>query len=208
MSDVHLPLILGALFVAAASPGPATMAIAGTSMASGRRMGMTLGLGVFCGSVTWSFAAAFGLAAVMLAHAWVFEVMRYIGAAYLLYLAVWSAKAAWSCNEARTATPISISSPWKAFRNGLALHITNPKAILFYGSVYSIGLPTDTTPQQLATVMASLAATSFTIFIGYGWLFSIPKVRSVYGRTSRWFNGAFALLFGLVGIKLLTTRII
>ena len=94
--DVNLTLILLASLVAVASPGPSTMAIAGTSMGSGRVAGLTLASGTMIGSFFWSISAALGLSAVMMAHAWLFEVMRYAGTAYLLFLAYKSAKSALS----------------------------------------------------------------------------------------------------------------
>src|SRR3546814_8375262 len=54
IADVNLTLILLAALIATASPGPATLAIAGTSMASGRRYGLALAASVMTGSLTWS----------------------------------------------------------------------------------------------------------------------------------------------------------
>ena len=73
--EVNLTLILLAAFVASISPGPATLALAGRSMASGRKSGLALASGITTGSLTWSVAAALGLGAVMLANAWVFELI-------------------------------------------------------------------------------------------------------------------------------------
>lgn len=94
MTDINLPLILFAALLAGASPGPATLTIAGTSMSSGRRAGLAVATGVTTGSFMWSFSAAFGLGAIMLANAWLFEIVRYAGAAYLGWLAIKSARAA------------------------------------------------------------------------------------------------------------------
>lgn len=74
--DVNLPVILFAAFLAAGSPGPATLAIAGTSMSSGRPAGLALAAGVTSGSFIWSISAAFGLGAVMALNSWIFEVFR------------------------------------------------------------------------------------------------------------------------------------
>src|SRR3546814_5659941 len=72
MTDgLPLPLILAAALLASASPGPATLAIAGTSMKSGRKYGLTVAAGILTGSLVWSTAAAFGLGAALLANAWV-----------------------------------------------------------------------------------------------------------------------------------------
>src|SRR3546814_11448424 len=94
VAAVSPPVVRLAALVATASPGPATLAIAGTSMASGRRYGLALAAGVTTGSLTWSIAAAAGFSAVMLANAWAFEVLRYAGACYLLFLAFKSARSA------------------------------------------------------------------------------------------------------------------
>ena len=62
------------------SPGPATLSIVGTAISRG--------------SASWGITAALGVSALMLANAWVFEVIRYIGAVYLLFLAFKVMKAA------------------------------------------------------------------------------------------------------------------
>jgi threonine efflux protein len=77
--EVNLPIILLASLIVAASPGPATLAIAGTAMRSGRKQSLALASGITTGSLFWSCAAAFGLGAVMLTHAWVLEIIRYCG---------------------------------------------------------------------------------------------------------------------------------
>ncbi|MBT8408749.1 MAG: LysE family transporter, partial [Alphaproteobacteria bacterium] len=63
--------------LAGGSPGPATLGIAGTAMASGRRAALAFALGILAGSASWGIAAALGLSAVMLANVWLFEVVRY-----------------------------------------------------------------------------------------------------------------------------------
>ncbi|NNC01068.1 LysE family transporter, partial [Corallococcus exiguus] len=98
VDTINLPIILSAAFVAAASPGPATLAIAGTSMQQGRKFGLALASGVTTGSLIWSVAASLGLGALMLANVWAFEALRYFGAAYLLFLAFKSAKSALAPN--------------------------------------------------------------------------------------------------------------
>ena len=87
VESLDLPVILLVALVAIISPGPATLGIAGTSMASGRLLGLGLASGVSSGSLMWSTAAAFGLGAIMQANSWVFEFVRYAAVAYLLFLA-------------------------------------------------------------------------------------------------------------------------
>ena len=204
--SVNLPIILAAAFVASASPGPATLAIADTAMQSGRRAGVALALGVSTGSFTWSIAAALGLAAVMASSAWALEVLRYAGAAYLMLLAFKSARSAVRGSPA--LPPVEAEpSPGRAYAKGLALHLTNPKPILFFGSLYTLGVSPHTSLPELALVIAVVGVQSTAIFTGYAWLFSNGRVARGYLRLRRWFEGAFAVLFAGASLKVLTSRL-
>ncbi|MDE4173779.1 LysE family transporter [Phaeobacter sp. PT47_59] len=203
--EVNLPLILLAAFVASVSPGPATLALAGTSMASGRTSGLALASGITTGSLMWSVAAALGLGAVMLANAWVFEVIRYFGAAYLMFLAYRAARSALS--QKNIATRSFTGGKPTLYAKGLALHLTNPKAILFFGSLFSLGIPPGTEVAQLAIVIAAVGLQSFLVFHGYALIFSSQAMTAVYLRLRRWFEGAFAIGFGAASLKILTARV-
>jgi threonine efflux protein len=204
--EVNLPLILLAAFMTSASPGPATLAIAGTSMASGRKYGLALASGILTGSLCWSVAAALGLGALMLANAWAFEFIRYVGAAYLLFLAYKSARSAIRGGEANTSDAAGATLA-KTYAKGLALHITNPKAILFFGSLYAIGMPPGAPAGELVKVIAAIGVQSFLIFHGYALLFSNGAIARLYARLRRWFDSVFAVAFGIAGFKVLAARL-
>jgi threonine/homoserine/homoserine lactone efflux protein len=207
MTDsLHLPLILAAALLASASPGPATLAIAGTSMKSGRKYGLAVAAGILTGSLMWSTAAACGLGAAMLANAWVFEAMRWFGAGYLLFLAFKSARSALRPGEPKLHG-ITQHSLRRAFLGGLGLHLTNPKAILFFGALYAVGVPADAAPADLATVIVAIGLQSSIVFHGYALLFSSGPIARGYLRLRRWLEGAFALGFGYAGVKILTARL-
>ncbi len=207
MDGVNLLLIMGAGLLAAASPGPATLTIAGTSMQHGRRTGLALALGISAGSLIWSFAAAFGLGAIMLANGWVFGVIRYVGAAYLLYLAVRSARSALrpGATQLKTSSSPSLKT---AFGKGLALHLTNPKAVLFFGSVYAIAIPPGTAPTVLLTVIAAVSLQSAIIFHGYALLFSSASAARIYLRLRRVFEAVFAAAFATASWQIFTAKLI
>lgn len=197
-------LILLAGFVAMASPGPATLAIAGASMSSGRRQGLALAAGVTTGSILWSMAAALGLGTIMVSNAWIFEMLRYVGAAYLVYLAVKSALSAFKSEK--NIDPVTVTGR-AAYTKGLALHLTNPKAVLFFGSLYAIGIPANASIIDLALVVLALGILACVIFTGYAVLFSRPALVLAYRRSRRVFESIFALMFGMAGIKILTSRL-
>jgi threonine/homoserine/homoserine lactone efflux protein len=203
---INLPLILAAAFLAVASPGPATLAIAGTSMRSGRARGLALASGVSTGSLFWSIASAIGLGALMAANVWAFEAVRYFGAAYLLYLAFRSARSALTPGEVAPAG-LAVSSAPRAYMRGLAIHLTNPKPVLFFGSLFSIGIPSSATVADLATVILAVAIQGVIILHGYALLFSSAAIVRGYARLRRWFDGGFALAFGYAGLKILTAKL-
>ncbi|MEQ8248331.1 MAG: LysE family translocator [Alphaproteobacteria bacterium] len=206
IDTINLPLILGAAFIATVSPGPATMAIAGTSLALGRKHGLAIASGVTTGSLTWSVGAAAGLSALMFANAWLFEAMRYAGAAYLMWLAFKSARAALALATVKTPR-VAAQSLRNAYTKGLALHLTNPKAVLFFGALYSIGIPAGADPGALVVVICAVGLQSFLLFHGYALLFTVAPVVRGYARLRRWFEVAFALAFGAASLKILTAKL-
>ncbi len=197
-----LPLILLGWALGGGSPGPATMAISGTSMGYGRPAGLALATGVIVGSASWGIAAALGFSAIMMSSQWIFEIVRYAGALYLLYLAVKSLRAAFLGGGV---------APFKAgnsgfFRRGLLLHLTNPKAVLGWGSIYAIALAPDAAASAVWTLFGMLLLCSMTVFWGYAIIFSTALIARGYARSKRWFELVFGLLFGAASIKLLTFR--
>ncbi|MDF1748656.1 MAG: LysE family translocator [Alphaproteobacteria bacterium] len=207
MHDINLPLILGAALLATASPGPATLAIAGTSMSVGRAQGLAVASGVTTGSWMWSIMAAAGLGALMQANAWAFEVLRYCGAGYLLFLSVKSGLSAWRGSKAQQTSTIIPMTKRAAYGKGLALHLTNPKAILFFGALFAIGVPPNSPPSALATIIVAVGLQSMLVFHGYALLFSRPALVTFYTKLRRWFEAGFALAFGAAGVKILTTKL-
>lgn len=203
---LNLPLILAAAFAATASPGPATLAIAGASMSSGRRLGLAVAAGVTTGSWAWSVAAALGLGTLMLASRWAFEAVRYIGAAYLMFLALRSAKSVLARDTPAPAA-VPVGSVERAYVSGLALHLMNPKAVLFFGSLFALGVPSGTSASGLMTVIATVGLQSALVFHGYALLFSSEPMVRRYMRLRRWFDGAFAVAFGAASLKVLTARL-
>lgn len=190
--------------LAGGSPGPATLAISSTAMGQGRRAGLALSFGVLVGSAMLGCAAALGMSAVMMANAWVFEIIRYLGAAYLLWLAVKSLRAAWF---GRTVSA-KAGSGRRSFLKGLAIHLTNPKAILAWGAIYAIALPAGASGADVWALFGTLIVASAVVFLGYAVLFSSPQIARAYGRAARVFDAGFGLLFGAASIRVLTARIV
>lgn len=201
-SELNLLVILAVALVAVSSPGPATLAVSATSMSQSRKHGLMLASGISTGSLIWNISAALGLGAIMAANAIFVEIFRYFGAGYLLYLAYKSLRSAIKPTEAKQIEVKKATYKANYFK-GLALHITNPKAILFFSALYSIGVPADASAQDLAIVVVAMAVQTALVMHIYAIIFSVPKVVAVYKKLKRWFEAAFSAVFGFAGIKIL-----
>jgi Putative threonine efflux protein len=130
MDITGLLVFATALFIAAASPGPGIAAIVARVLGRGTRGAAAFGAGLAIGDVVWLTFAIVGLAALAQTFHEVFLVIKYAGAAYLLYIAyrLWTAPAA-----AREVTADGKAEhPLKLFLGGLAVTMGNPKVMVFY----------------------------------------------------------------------------
>ncbi|EOV8087200.1 leucine efflux protein LeuE [Providencia huaxiensis] len=118
-------------------PGPNSLYVLKTSTSSGTRFGYRAALGVFTGDAILIFLSFIGVASVIKASPTLFMIVRYLGAAYLLYLGgkiLYSTFMHKKSNKDGIET-ISIKTE-KHFTRALVLSLTNPKAILFYISFF------------------------------------------------------------------------
>ncbi|MCL5777629.1 LysE family translocator [Limibaculum sp. FT325] len=194
-----------AFFVAAASPGPATLSVAATSMARGRAAGLAMAAGLSMGLGSWGVVAATGLGALVLAWAPALELVRLAGGAFLIWLAWQSAQSALGPDGAAGAAS-GAKGPWGLFRQGLLLNLLNPKALLAWGAVIALGMPAGAGAGEFAAIVAVCSALGCAIYGGYAVLFSLPAVRAGYAHARRWIDGACAAVFGAAGGALLAGR--
>ena len=95
----------------------------------------------------------------------------------------------------------------RLYVKGLLIHLTNPKAILGWGAVFAIAVPVVASQISVFETYGALLSVSCGLFFGYALLFSTGMFVRGYQRLRRWFEGAFAVLFGLAGLKTLTARL-
>ena len=108
-----------------AIPGPNMLFVAAQSMSDGRRAGFAAALGLLTGTLIYVAAAAAGVAAVIASSALAFDALRYIGAAYLIYLGV----KAWRTRD----EPVAVDVPrGRAYRQAIVVQLLNPKVALFF----------------------------------------------------------------------------
>lgn len=209
--SVYLPGILlaySAFFLAIASPGPNVLAIIGTSMSLGRRSGLALAMGVAAGSFCWALLTATGLTALLAAYAEALTVIKIAGGLYLLWLgykALRSAASAYDI-EARTLAGAT-RTPLGYFLRGLTIQMTNPKAVLAWIAIISLGLSEGAPMWVGLSIVIGTSLLSVAIHALYAVAFSTPVMVRLYSKARRWIQGVLGAFFALAGVRLLTSRL-
>ena len=124
-------LFAGALILAAGSPGPSIAALVARVISSGWRDVLPFVAAMWIGEMIWLSAAVFGLAALAETLHWAFLVLKYLGIAYLLYLAwqMWCRPTELKKDEPQVAKR---GSQARMFLAGFAVTLGNPKIMVFY----------------------------------------------------------------------------
>jgi threonine/homoserine/homoserine lactone efflux protein len=115
--------------ILALSPGPDNLFVMAQSAQNGRTAGLFVTLGLATGLIGHTAAVAFGLAAIVHASAIAFTILKFMGAAYLIYLAWQALRAAASNGQQEPVQPLSSGH---LYRRGIVMNLTNPKVSLFF----------------------------------------------------------------------------
>ncbi len=125
----HLSLFLAASVVLLLTPGPAVLYIVTRSVDQGRRAGLISVLGIETGNLAQAMAAALGLSAILMSSALAFEIVKYLGAAYLIYMGVRKLITPVQIHE---TTVVHENNLRRIYSQGLLVAVLNPKTALFF----------------------------------------------------------------------------
>jgi threonine/homoserine/homoserine lactone efflux protein len=136
------------------------------AMERGRKAGLTIAAGVLTGSVFWGLMAATGLSAILATSAQALLLLKLLTGGYLLYLAFKAGRSAMtpdegaataSSNAARTnaARTSAAADPWRLYRQGLLMHLGNPKAVLGWMTIMTLGLGPGASGQTVIIILTA-----------------------------------------------------
>ena len=154
-------------FLFAATPGPAVLLTAGQAIARGFPAGFAVVLGTQLGNLFYFLVSAAGLGAVLIASETAFMIVKYAGAAYLIYLGVRTIR-----NAPKALEPRQEKVPvWRhPFMQGLLNQLANPKSILFWGALFPqfVDFRADTLVPQFAILAVTGIAADIIVLSAYG----------------------------------------
>jgi threonine/homoserine/homoserine lactone efflux protein len=173
-----------------------------TAAVAGRRGGLLAALAMMAGALLWATAALFGLQALFARFEWLYLAFRIGGAIYLFYLAIqlWR-HARDPLPEIPVGGAIRLTG-WQGFLRALLLQLSNPKIMVFFGSIFLSLLPANLPVWMDATVLAVVAFNEFAWFALLALLFSGGPARAFYRRAKVWLDRFMGGALALLGLRL------
>jgi threonine/homoserine/homoserine lactone efflux protein len=206
----ELGLFVAATFVLNATPGVDLLLTVTRTLHGGARAGLAAALGVGAGCVVHAMAAAFGLAALLAVQAGAFALIQGLGAAYLLWLALGMARAAWRGEAPATSGPVAPPArrPWADFRAGLLTNVLNPKVALFFLAFLPQFVAAGAERPSLGVLLLGLwFVVQGTLFLAaVVWIAARLRRFGASPRVRRGLNACGAVLFAGLALRLLAAR--
>jgi threonine/homoserine/homoserine lactone efflux protein len=179
-----LLLFAGAALLMVLTPGPNMVYLISRSICQGRRAGVISLFGVIAGFLVHMFAAALGLTALFMTVPLAYELLKWAGAAYLLYLAWQAVKpGARSPFEARD---LPVDPPRKLFFMGFMTNVLNPKIAVFYLSIFPQFVSPAHGPVFAQSVELGLAQIVVSFSVNLCIALSAARLAAWFARSPRW----------------------
>jgi RhtB (resistance to homoserine/threonine) family protein len=199
----HYGVFLSAGILLNLAPGPDTFYILARSGAEGRAVGVASALGIAAGSIVHTMAAALGLSVLLSTSPLAFDVVRYAGAAYLVYLGarmlIARASGSTQTSDARGR------GAYAAFRQGMLTNVLNPKVALFFLAF----LPQFIAPAALHAKLGFVALGLSFVATGLAWCLVLALAGAAIGawlrarpRFGSWLDRICGAVFVGLGIRL------
>ncbi len=198
---MDLTFLLTSLVVVV-SPGTGVLFTLATGLSSGPRASLAAAFGCTLGILPHMAAAIVGLAALLYTSALAFETLKYLGVAYLLYMA-------WRTFRERDALYVEKGSRDRPYRkviiSAIAVNLLNPKLSIFFFAFLPQFVKSDAPDRipQMIELSAVFMLMTFVVFVGYG-LFAASIRTQAIARPQllTWMRRCFAGAFVLLGVKL------
>lgn len=201
-SSLFTLLSIGAVqLLAVMSPGPSFLITARTAVAKSRVEGIKVALGLGAGAGIWAIAALLGLHLLFARVPMLYNAVQLAGSLFLLWIA-------WKI-FAHAADPIRLDGVEEggpggsAFLKGFLTQVTNPKVVVFFGSVFVAMLPADVPLWMMVALVAIVTFNDFWWYSAVSLFFATGPVRAFYLRAKKWIDRVTAVFLGIIGLRLL-----
>lgn len=189
------------------SPGPDFFFVSQSAVSRSRKEAMLGVLGITAGVMVWAGVALLGLHIILEKMAWLHNIIMVGGGLYLCWMGYQMLRGALKKSAASTDEPqVELARGGQSFIKGLLTNLANPKAIIYFGSVFSLFVGDNVGSGERWGIFLLIALETFAWFTLVASLFALPAMRRGYQRMAKWIDGVAGALFAGFGIHLIISR--
>ena len=207
MSFLTLALVQ---LLALMSPGPDFFFISQTAISRSSRDALMGVMGVTLGVAVWAAVALLGLNLLLEKMAWLHQLIMLGGGLYLMWMGyqlLRSARRQHLQPQGQQVQPEpALAKPGRTFLRGLLTNLSNPKVVIYFGSVFSLFVGNDVSSLQRWGIYLLILLETLGWFILVATVFALPWMRRKYQRLAKWLDGAGGVLFTAFGLHLILSR--
>lgn len=204
---IELASLMAIFSFAIVAPGADTAMIIRQALVHGRRSAVLSSFGVGTSLMFHVSYTIMGLGLIISQSIMVFNVIKWAGAAYLIYLGIQSLRAGRTeVAPVADAEPAAKQRATKAFSLGFLANALNPKPVLFFLSIFSTVVSHETPAGVKFGYGLVMATCLIAWFVGVSLFLTTPRMRSAFERASVWINRASGAVFIAFGLKLATEK--
>lgn len=193
-------------FCALITPGPDFFLVSQTAVSRSRKDAVLVAFGICLGAMVWSLLALMGLNIIFEKMAWLKQGLLVAGGLYLCWLGYQMLRSAFSKGEQSIKQIVLPQSPYLFFMKGLLTNLSNPKAVIYFGSVFSLFLANPLFDQHHSLLFIIIAIETLLWFLVVAFVFSLPTFRTAYQNFAKWIDGISGGIFTLLGVYLTGSR--
>ena len=189
------------------TPGPDFFMVSQTAISRSRTQAIYVALGISCAIFLWAFFTLLGLNYIFDKFVWLHRVLIVLGGLYLCWLGYQMLKSAFTKQNEVTVKEIVLpQSNFRFFLQGLFTNLSNPKAVIYFGSVFSMFLANPALKDVHGLLLAVVTIESLIWFLFVVFIFSLPSFKRAYQKATKWIDGLVGGLFGLFGAYLIFNK--
>ncbi|MBT7258325.1 MAG: LysE family transporter [Porticoccaceae bacterium] len=192
--------------LAAAAPGPDFILVSQQTLSNGKRAGLLCSLGIALGLSVHILYSSLGLAALIANSSSALWSIKLLGGCYLIYLGISGLRARAGNHQTEQLTTATESSALKTIGLGFLCNALNPKAPIYFVSLFTIVLSQDTPAQHLLIYGLWMMVLQLAWFSFLTLLLSRPLVTSKFQRMGHWIDRVAGGAMLILGLKVLATR--
>lgn len=195
--------------IALMSPGPDFFFVSQTAVSRSRREAMMGVVGISLGVMVWAGVALLGLNLILQKMAWLHQIIMVGGGLYLCWMGWQLLRSARAQNAQTTPTEevaVVLPKAGRSFIRGLLTNLSNPKAVIYFGSVFSLFVGEDVGAGARWGLFMLITGETFIWFSLVAVVFALPAMRRGYQRLAKWIDGVAGVLFTGFGLHLIFTR--